>query len=223
MKILKKKKPTALGAHNTAEDDGDAWLLTYADMVTLLLCFFAVLIGMSKIDMLKVEQMTQHFSAKKQGMTMQELSGVIAEVIKQEQLEDKISVQVTSRGIEINFKDKLLFDLGQAELKHESLEVLSKMSKLINHKDVADKLVYVEGHTDSIPIRSSRFPSNWELSSARAASVVRFFIGEGISSRKFVSIGHADTWPVAVEKDASTGSPENRRVVAVITPETFQE
>lgn len=222
MNLVKQKKPPKVEVSRAVDDDGEPWLMSYADMVTLLLCFFAVLVGMSKIDVLKVEQMSQHFS-KKKGMTMEELSVVIKDFITKEQLGEKVSVQMTSRGIEINFKDKLLFDIGQAELKQDSLQVLSKMANLINYKDVTDKLVYVEGHTDSVPIKSARFPSNWELSSARAASVVRFFIGEGMENNKFISVGHADTMPKIAELDKITGSPENRRVVVIISPELFRE
>ena len=221
MSLLKSQKKLKVDVSRTVDDDGEPWLMSYADMVTLLLCFFAVLVGMSKIDILKVEQMTQHFT-KKTTMTMEELSMVIKDFITKEQLSEQVSVKMTSRGIEINFKDKLLFDIGQAELKRESLQVLSKMAKLVDYKDVMDKIIYVEGHTDSIPIKSARFPSNWELSSARAASVVRFFIGEGINNEKFISVGHADTMPNIVEKDATTGSSENRRVVVIISPETYQ-
>lgn len=212
--------PSFIDLHKKAEEDDSPWLLSYSDMVTLLLCFFIILVALSNLNMVKVEMMTQHF-AKPDRITMKQLQQMIQEFINSEKLQEQVSVKLTSKGIEISFKDKLLFDLGKADLKSDALPVLSKISGLLNYKEISKRKISVEGHTDSLPIRGGVYPSNWELSSARAGNVVRFFTALGSDSKRFESIGYADTQPVKPESAGILSQPENRRVVVVISPESF--
>ncbi|MEW6557012.1 MAG: OmpA family protein [Elusimicrobiota bacterium] len=212
--------PSFVDLHKKQEDEGDAWLLSYSDMVTLLFAFFAVLLSLSTLDKVKLEMLTQYF-AKSDRITMKQLAEMVQESINAENLQQQVNVKLTSKGVEISFKDKLLFDLGKADLRDAAFPVLSKISGLLNYKEIAERKISIEGHTDSLPIRSAMYPSNWELSSARAASVVKFFTNNGLNSRRFESIGYADTQPIKLETDQSSGQPENRRVVVVITPDSY--
>jgi chemotaxis protein MotB len=204
----------------TQNDDDQPWLMSYADMVTLLLAFFIVLVSMSTLDKNKFEQMTEYF-AKKDRMTLKQLELKIKDFIKDENMQSEINAMLTSNGVEVNFKDKLLFDRGKADIKPEAITVLAKIAALLSTGDIARRKIHVQGHTDSVPIKSDVFPSNWELSSARAAKVVKFFISHNLDSRRFESIGYADTHPLIPETDKARGYPENRRVVVVITPDSF--
>ncbi|MFH1540257.1 MAG: OmpA family protein [Elusimicrobiota bacterium] len=202
------------------EESNNQWLLSYSDVVTLLLCFFVVLVSFSSLDLVKVELLTQHFTKTKK-MTLKDLQQKIQEFVDFEKLQSDIKVNLTSRGVEINFKDKLLFDLGDAKLKEIASPILTKISKLLNYQEIAQRRISIEGHTDKLPIKSKIYPSNWELSSARAASVVKFFIDQGLNSRRFEISGYADNLPLKIQTDRILGQPENRRVVVVITPESY--
>lgn len=202
------------------EEDVDPWLISYADMVTLLFAFFVVLASISSLNMVKYEEMTQNLRTEKR-MTSKDIKNKIQEFVKQENLEDQITVAVTDKGVEINFKDKILFDIGKAELKPQALDILGEMSGLMNYKEISERKISVEGHTDRIPMKSKIYPSNWELSSGRAASVVRYLNAKGMDNRRFESIGYADTHPVKPENDDVTGEPANRRVVIVIKPDSY--
>ncbi|MDI6642101.1 MAG: OmpA family protein [Elusimicrobiota bacterium] len=213
--------PSFIDLHKKEEEGSDSpWLISFSDMMSLLLCFFVVLVGLSNLDLLKIERMTQHF-AKPDRMTMKQLQEMIQEFINSENLQTDVSVELTSKGVEISFKDKFLFDLGKADLKPRILPILAKIANLLNYKEISKRKISVEGHTDSLPIKSEIYPSNWELSSARAANVVKFFTARGLDSRRFEAIGYADAQPIKPEIDRRSGEPENRRVVVVISPEFY--
>lgn len=125
---------------------------------------------------------------------------------------------VTLRGselwLEIELNSSLLFDSGDAALKnHEALELLGQIAEILREQK---NPVRVEGFTDNMPIHTARFPSNWELSSARAASVVQFFIEEGIDPGRLMAVGYAEYQPIAAN-DSAEGRSRNRRVVLMIS------
>lgn len=132
-------------------------------------------------------------------------------------LEEKATVKITERGIEISLGDRTLFDLGKAKLKPEARSILkivySKLKGLGNN-------IIIEGHTDNIPINTLRFPSNWELSTTRATNVLRFLLGEDSKLRGRVSAaGYADTKPL-ISNETESGRRKNRRVDIVILENT---
>lgn len=219
------------------------WMATYGDLVTLLLCFFVLLFAFSTIDAQKYRDAVTSFkgtfgvleggqgvlpanssvtgSMDKQG-TSQKYNSIAkklkkdTEVLSKEQLknlQENLDIKITERGIVIGVEEKLLFQSGQADLKDEAASLLeivfNTISKIPNH-------VVIEGHTDSIPIKSSKFPSNWELSAARAASVARYFEDIDTELVKRVSIaGYADTKPKA-NNSTVQGRSANRRVDIII-------
>lgn len=125
---------------------------------------------------------------------------------------------VTLRGnelwLEIELNSSLLFDSGDAELKNRAaLELLGQIAAILRAQN---NPVRVEGFTDDVPIHTPRYPSNWELSSARAASVVQFFIEEGLDPARLMAVGYAEYQPIA-PNDSAEGRSRNRRVVLMVS------
>jgi len=128
-------------------------------------------------------------------------------------LSEKVSVEMDERGLILRFADSVLFDLGSADLRPEAAEALLQVGKMI--KDLENP-IRVEGHTDSWPINTEKFPSNWELSSGRAGSVVRFLIEKsGVRENKLQVAGYAEFRPIDTNETAE-GRQRNRRVDIVI-------
>lgn len=120
----------------------------------------------------------------------------------------QVKVTESNRGIAIEINASLLFDVAKAELNRSSISVLTAVAKVLagdNHQ------IQVEGHTDNQPINSPVFPSNWELSAARAGSVIRLFASAGVSGDRMVAIGYADNRPVE-DNATPEGRARNRRV-----------
>lgn len=119
-----------------------------------------------------------------------------------------IKVSQTQRGIEIDIQDKVLFDLGDATLNTQAKRVLDEIIKSAKQHQ---RLIQIEGHTDSAPIHTSLFDSNWELSALRATTVLKMFINGGIAPQRLSAIAMADTRPVS-SSDTELGKAQNRRV-----------
>lgn len=204
------------------QEEEQPWLLSYSDMFTLLFCFFVVLISMAFrfLDWVKIEQMLKVFSPHEE-MSLPELYEKVQQLIRQYNLEENVNVQLTAKGVEISFKEKATFDKGEAKLKKEIFPILTVIAKLLNEKGIDRRKIIVEGHTDSLPISTKEFPSNWELSSARAGTVVRFLSECGLNPKRFEAVGYADTRPKVEYTHPKEGQPENRRVVVVVSPEPY--
>lgn len=134
-------------------------------------------------------------------------------------LKQEVSVHMENRGIVISFSSSMFFASGSSGLKPEAYKVLAQILKPL--KDTG-KVIHVEGHTDNRPIASAIYPSNWELSSSRASSVVRNLIKQGLSPNMLVSVGYADTRPIATN-DTEDGRRRNRRVDIVIMSTTASQ
>ena len=211
-------------AQGKAEDEGDDWLISYADMVTLVLCFFIIIVAMSEINPVKFGQVAQSIAGAmgeideaEIQISLPELHQKITKVVADKGLEDKVDVKMTNRGVALNLRGGVLFKLGKATLRQTAKPILSEIAEEIK------KIPYniaIEGHTDNIPISSPIFPSNWELSASRASSVVKFFIDKGVPAERLRVVGYADTRP-EVPHNAEDGSPilenqvKNRRVVVL--------
>ncbi|UTH74069.1 flagellar motor protein MotD [Chromobacterium sp. IIBBL 290-4] len=140
----------------------------------------------------------------KLGQLTQNLAKVMGPLVQS----GEVTITQTSQGINIDIRDSALFAVGQAEPNQQSLPLMSNMAKLL--ADV-DNSIKVEGFTDDAPIRTPAFPSNWELSAARAGGVVRLFQESGISPQRMVAVGHGANLPVA-DNATADGRARNRRV-----------
>jgi chemotaxis protein MotB len=178
----------------------------------------------TEADSLK-KQMEQERAAKE--AEIQRLTRTHAELTKSLEAEvakGDIRIQQARDRLIINMVDRVLFDSGQAQVKPTGLKVLKQVSDTL--KNVPDKQIRIEGHTDNVPIGiklRERFPTNWELSTARATSVVRLLIEEGgIDRGNLSAVGYANTRPVA-SNDTEDGRTANRRIEIVLYPKDLSE
>jgi chemotaxis protein MotB len=128
-----------------------------------------------------------------------------------------IEVKRNDFWIELEMNSELLFLSGEAELSHKAIPVLKKVAEVVR---VLPNAINIEGHTDNIPIDTVEFPSNWDLSSARATSVVRQFIQNKISAKRLSAIGYGEFHPIADNNNVE-GRFKNRRVVLVLMSQAF--
>ncbi len=130
----------------------------------------------------------------------------------------QVKVEMQDKGLVITFVAEVLFDSGKAKLRQESLSKLSKVAGVLN-TTVADLNVGIEGHTDNEPIKKSGWKSNWELSTARALSVLHYLSEQNVSEPRLSAVGYGEYHPVAAN-DSRENRQKNRRVEIVILPKT---
>ena len=169
---------------------------------------------------LEQERAAKEEEIKRLTRTQEELSKSLQDEISK----GNITIQQVRDRLTINMVDRVLFDSGHANVKPEGLKVLKQVSDIL--KKVEDKQIRIEGHTDNVPIGAKirdRFPTNWELSTARATSVVRYLIEQGGVDRQFLSaVGYADTRPQA-SNDTEEGRTSNRRIEIVLYPKDLSQ
>lgn len=215
----------------------ERWMVSYADFVTLLFCFFTAMYAISNVDTSKlgkfVDSMKSAFNNEgAQSSSISVIEGVKVFIPADVEVESNvrgmlgtlvadskggIEVNRDERGVVITVADKFFFESGSAGLRENSREVLDKIaSALLNHPN----MIRIEGHTDNVPIHSRAFPSNWELSSSRAINVVKYFIeNHKIKPDRISAIGYAENRPVA-SNDTPDGRAKNRRVDIVLLSES---
>lgn len=223
------------------------WMATFADLVTLLMCFFVLLFAMSTTQQETYKELVQSLrsalgaqavpeTGTREGLTMhavpsepetenqqidelgamieKELDDIVSEVrelVLFNKLGGEVSVTKTEDGVVITMSDLLLFAEGGTKLSDKGHDILKKVAVVLA------KLAYhvkIKGHTDSEPISSAQFPSNWELSSARASTVVRLLVQNGVPPFYVSAEGYAQYHPVATN-DTAQGRARNRRVEIV--------
>jgi chemotaxis protein MotB len=143
--------------------------------------------------------------------TMADLRSTLSPFIDQE----LVTITKSDRGIEVEMKSKMLFESGSARLSRDALTVLRNVADIL--KPLPNQIL-VEGHTDNVPIRTIAFPSNWELSAARAASVVHLFTRQGVDSSRLAAIGYGEFRPVG-DNETEEGRQKNRRVALIMMTE----
>lgn len=207
---------------NSGEGEGqhrDRWLLSYADLVTLLLALFIVMYAAS--DHERAKAIADSFSSQPSGG-----DGILPENNSPEDKTDKFEQKLTanpilvsktkmkqtSRGFVVSLSEAGFFLPGDAVVSREAEEVIDSISESLKDTKVE---IRVEGHTDSTPISNSRYPSNWELSTARASSVLLRLTEKGISPERLSAAGYSGFQPVA-DNSSPEGRAQNRRVDVVI-------
>ena len=149
---------------------------------------------------------------QKQQEYMQRVTKNLNQVMAPLVTSGQVSVSQTSRGVVLQINASALFNQGDAELQRASLKTLAEVASILG---TADQAIEIEGYTDDVPIKTTRFPSNWELSSARASSVARLFIERGIVAQRLTVVGSASNNPVA-RNDTSEGRARNRRMTVTL-------
>lgn len=233
------------------KENHERWLITYADLITLLLIFFVVMYTMSKIDANKYYAIASSLAktmggsqsimesggpsmvpgaseskeldtvmANLEQQNMEKIKRQIQEYVDQNGLSGKVTVSIEERGVVVSFQDVVLFPLGVAELNPSSRDIVDKVGAILRQ---TPNYIRVEGHTDNLPIRTSKFPSNWELSLARSASVVHRLIEfSDIPPDRLSATGYGEYRPRR-PNDSDTNRQQNRRVDIVVLRTKFQE
>ncbi len=220
----------------TGNTGAPAWMATFADMTSLLLTFFVLLLSFATMDIMKFKDAMGSInealgSSQTRTVVFGEGSGSslieipmseseskkihyaikedLEKLIEKKGLQEDINVVHTKRGLILRVRGKMFFNSGGADLKYASIPVLEKIAEIL--KNFPNR-VSIEGHTDTIPIRGGTFTSNWELSTARAYSALKYFQGiKGIDVTNIYIGGFGDTHPIS-PNDTPEGRAQNRRV-----------
>lgn len=215
---MKKKQPT------TVDED---WMSTYGDMVTLLLCFFVMMVSVSKIDAVMFEQiqagMNEGVGKKEVQRPIEMMLVELTDDIQSLSVGDEVSLGTDSQGLVLEFSGDLLFDYGSAKLREPIIPTLKRIAATLQSERFNSFIFSVEGHTSDQKFSSEQYPSNWELSAARAASVVRFLEERGIARTRLKAEGLYDVAPKYPNRDPygeaiPQNMAKNRRVVIHIIP-----
>jgi chemotaxis protein MotB len=218
----------------------ERYLVTYADMLTLLLALFIVLYSMSMLNKSKFEAFQSSFKKNKAtgqpeltqpnpirtpappkpqppatitAAQMEKLKEDLTQALAKAHLQNAAQLSINKDGLSVSLTDGVLFDSGQADLLAGGVRVLEVIGPRLTK---FNNLIHVEGHTDNQPISNSRYADNWDLSSARAMSVVRYFLwNDHIAGDRLDGTGYADTRP-KVANDTPAHRAVNRRVVVLI-------
>ena len=199
---------------------------TFADMVTLLMAFFVLLYAMSYPDPGKFEDfseaMYEELSGEQIESDFEQLTENLQEIIDEKEISDKVEIELTPKGIEIQMEGKTLFDPCSADIKSDMEPVISSISnvitELLDNSEYKGYMIEVEGHTDNLPpTPCPNFETNWELSAYRATGVVEQFLSSGIQKNKLKAIAMADSAPLVPNMDENGNSilnnqAKNRRV-----------
>jgi chemotaxis protein MotB len=214
--------------HRVHEQEGaeEDWLMSYADMVTLLMAFFLAMLSVSHVDPVLFEQMKKGLRSdlgkdKDVKTPLGEIKHDLDSLLADQRGRGEVSVDLGREGIIVEFSSSAIYDPGRADIGPAARANMDKVAEAIQHIEYYKFAVDIEGHTDNIPINTLQFPSNWELSVSRATNIVRYLIGKGIPSERLKAAGYADTKPKAPNVDGN-GKPvpanqaKNRRIVLKI-------
>lgn len=218
--------------HWIGSDQTGNWEVTYSSFAILLLAFFIMLSSFATVEEAKVSQFVRSFNT-----AMSILSGGVKfdkgeeilraspdiveksdilprlhDIVRQLDLDDAVSVSISPRGLVMRMSERLLFNCGVASISLDALPLLTQIGDVVMKTDMP---IRIEGHTDNVPITTAQFPSNWELSTARAVNVLRYFIEHmDIPADRLSAVGHSEFQPLA-PNDTAKHRAMNRRVEIV--------
>ncbi len=214
----------------------ERWLVSYADFITLLFAFFTTLYAISTVDRQKLSQMVESMQAAFDSTAarpaeavrpptppperaalepnnLEELRQRLSLRLQRQIAGGQVGLEVDPRGLVVTIREAGTFAIGSADLSPAAIAVLSEVADAL---DGIEHPVRVEGHTDDVPIHTDRFRSNWELSTARATSVVAFFVqARGLPPARFSAAGYGEFHPRSAN-DSDAARAQNRRVDIVI-------
>lgn len=218
-------------APDATEEKENEWLISFLDIITLLLTFFVLALALNAFPQ---RQKTHHAAPPAPVSTTPSAPATVKTAIHNDptpaatptesaarslpsitlplDIKDKVDIVTTLHEVNLTIKDEVLFDEGSTNLKASGASVLARIAQILGQNNYP---ISVEGHTDNTPIHSAQFPSNWELSTYRATTVTRYFIEHGIAVNRLRAIGYADTRPIAAN-DSEAGRARNRRVSLVV-------
>lgn len=186
-------------------------ILTALISVSLAGCTFIFQTG-RRSDAQKIEDLSRQLDE------LSQTKRLLEERLSSEINDQQVKLQMMDKGLVISFVADVLFDSGKAKIKTEAYPVLDKVARVLT-ENVPQLNVGIEGHTDNVPVKLSKWKSNWELSSARSLSVLHYLVDKkGISPDRLSAIGYGEYHPVA-SNDTKVGRQANRRVEIVIMPQ----
>ncbi len=216
------------------EDNTGAWMATFSDLLSLMLTFFVLLFAMKSVDEGKLKESLSYFHGGGIGILKPGDSMPIAlaphqdfdprplklftpedvqKMFSTDRRFGEVSFRTEKKGVVISVSSAVLFPSGESELRSEAGEILDE---IVLFTQEAKYNIQVEGHTDNIPIKTPRYASNWDLSVARAGSVVRHMLREGkLDPKRFSVIGYGDSRPM-VKNTSAENRKKNRRVEIVL-------
>lgn len=258
------------------KQNSERWLLTYSDLITLLMILFVVLYALSSVDQGKYKMLSDSLSEALGNRNSQGGSGVlngsesildggsgildndgstnesteetteppteadtnessitesqegkllkiqtdIIEILKNSDIQNDVYFTIEDRGLVISFVDNIFFDSAQADIKEEMKQDIDKIASVLQ---TIDNSICIEGHTDNVPISTSMFASNWQLSCVRAANVAQYLAEQdGIAPERLSAAGYGEYKPIATN-DTEEGRSKNRRVNFVILYKYVEE
>lgn len=232
------------------EGNNERWLITYSDLITLLLVFFIILYAFSKVDNKKYENLASGFNSvfgsgtgilnggnsinivggtasqnssgeeKSEEEMLSDLKKQVDGYLTSNSLNESVSTDIDDRGLVISMSNSILFDSGTATIKSDNNLNLKTMGKLLNSMP---NYIRIEGHTDNLPINNTKFKSNWELSVIRATNVGEILIDEtGINPERISVLGYGEFRPIA-DNSTDEGRAKNRRVDIIIMDTKFDK
>lgn len=214
------------------EEVSEDWLTTFADAITLLMAFFVMLLTFAEFDIPAYEELSSAVAANIGGRdkqtTTQSLKIDAQDLVYEMQADQVVTVGADEKGVTIELQSNAFFKPASAEIVPAAIPVLKKLAETLSSPNYELYNVVVEGHTDDGQINTKQFPSNWELSAARASTVVRMFEGNDVARERLKATGYADTRPKVPNRDLE-GKPipenraTNRRVVLRLHPMSLDE
>jgi chemotaxis protein MotB len=208
-------------------DNTDRWVVSYADFITLLFAFFTTMYAISHVDIGKLEKFSGSMKSAFRATGTDEKRTAIIEGIRPVNYDDVriekdlksvyekfdrtegIDIKRDERGVTISFGDSVLFETGSPDINPDARRLLSSVEPIMRK---TGNQIIIEGHTDNVPIKGRRYPSNWELSVARATGVLVYYLREHkLDPSRFSAAGYGEFKPVASNSDPA-GRARNRRV-----------
>jgi chemotaxis protein MotB len=226
------------------EEGAPGWMMTFGDLMSQLLTFFVLLVSFSIFDEIKyntvkgslkysfgvlkgweqplVEKIRTPPETSRTNNEEQKLAGIgyrLKKFVAEKGMKGSLQAVMRKEGLAIILRNSgkpVMFDSGSAQIRPEFAPILEKVAKELMK---IPNRIRIEGHTDNRPISTLKFPSNWELSAARAASVLRFLVRKGIDPARLSAVGYGEFRPVA-PNDTPEGRAKNRRVEILVLKET---
>ena len=207
-------------SHESSHDEG--WLVSYADLMTLLFGFFVIMYSISSVDKAKLEELkkmaSQQFSKQEYKTPGKALASQITRDVEQLGISNtEVEIQTLPEGIKLVLRGRTFFESGISDISAKGGSFIRDLSRTVLADPESFTEIRVDGHTDNMPIQTARFPSNWELSTSRASAVVKELIAMGLPAKKLSASGYADSHPLLPNVDPNNmniaqNQEQNRRV-----------
>lgn len=196
--------------YTNSKDYINRWVVSYADFVTMLLALFMVMYAVVRIDNHKLMKLLPNVTKYQASNQATNVEKILMDNISQTK---SIKLLRSDKGLIIRVNNRMIFDEGSAVIKPDAEKTLNEIIKVLTK---IDNPVIIEGHTDSTPIKNAKYPSNWELSTARATNIISYVMKTGmITPKRLSAVGYGEYMPIA-DNTSTNGRNLNRRVDIIV-------